>query len=123
MLRNYFKIAWRNLRKNKSYTFINILGLSSGIACAILIFTLISYQLSFDRFHHRTDRIYRVVTEFHQEYTDAEAAARVCVYNNALISLPYEKETPKFEEADGVAYADSGFFDIFNFPLAKGNPA
>jgi len=141
MLKNYWKIAWRNFRINGSYTFINILGLSSGIASAILIFTLISYQLSFDRFHHQTDRIYRVVTEFHQEsieyqpgvpqplgrafqhdYNYAEAAARVCVYNNALISLPYEKEAPKFEEVDGVAYTDSSFFDIFNFPLAKGNP-
>ncbi|HUB59230.1 MAG TPA: ABC transporter permease [Puia sp.] len=140
MLRNYFKIAWRNLRKNKSYTLINILGLSSGIACAILIFTLIGYQLSFDRFHHSADRVYRVVTEFHQEsieyqrgvpqplgkafehdYAYADAAARVCTYNNALITLPFEKEVRKFEENEGVAYADSSFFDIFNFPLIEGN--
>src|SRR5579871_2681837 len=101
MLQNYFKIAWRNLWKNKSYTVINILGLSSGIACAILIFTLIGYQLSFDRFHHDTNRVYRVVTEFHNEsieyqrgvpqplgrafqhdYAYAESAARICYYNN-----------------------------------------
>src|SRR5580700_1793475 len=117
MLRNYFKLAWRNLRKSSSYTLINILGLSSGIACAILIYTLVSYQLSFDRFHPHPDRVYRVVTIFGKDnveyqpgvpqplgkaflndYSYAEAAARVCVYNSALISLPYEKEVKKFEE-------------------------
>src|SRR5580658_8441665 len=111
MFSKYFKIAWRNLRKNSSYTLINILGLSSGIACVILIYTLVSYQLSFDRFHPNANRIFRVVTIFHQENTEyqsgvpqplgkaflkhysyADAVARVCVYNTALISLPYEKE-------------------------------
>jgi ABC-type antimicrobial peptide transport system permease subunit len=141
MLRNYLRIAWRNLRKNRSYTFINILGLSSGIACAILIYTLISYQLSFDRFHPNADRIYRIVTEFHlesveyqsgipqplgaafqHEFAYAEAAARVCQYTNALISLPYEKDPKKFEEPAGIAFADSSFFDVFHFPLLQGNP-
>jgi putative ABC transport system permease protein len=139
MFQNQLKLAWRNLRKNKSYTIINILGLSSGIACAVLIYTLVSYQLSFDRFHPDAGRIYRAVTVFHQENTEyqsgvpqplgkaflndysyADAAARVCVYNSALISLPYEKEVKKFEEDDGVAYADPAFFDIFRFPLLKG---
>ncbi|HET6254963.1 MAG TPA: ABC transporter permease [Puia sp.] len=141
MFRNNIRIAWRNLRKNSSYTFINILGLSSGIACAILIYTLVSYQLSFDRFNPNANRVYRVVTVFHEENTEyqsgvpqplgkaflndysyTEAAARVCVYNSALISLPYEKEAKKFEEEDGIAYADPGFFDIFRFPLVKGAP-
>jgi putative ABC transport system permease protein len=140
MLRNYFKIAWRNLRKNKSYTFINILGLSSGIACAILIFTLVSYQFSFDTFHPASDRIYRVVTEFHYDGTEyqpgvpqplgkafrndfsfIEKSARVFVYNNALIALPGEKEAKKFQEDDGVAYAEPELFDIFNFPLVSGD--
>ena len=140
MFKNQLKLAWRNLRKNKSYTLINILGLSSGIACASLIYTLVSYQLSFDRFHPDTDRIYRVITVFRQEnnteyqsgvpqplgkaflndYSYADAAARVCVYNTALISLPFEKEVKKFVEDDGVAYADPAFFDIFRFPLLKG---
>jgi putative ABC transport system permease protein len=141
MLKNYFKIAWRNLRKDKSYSFINILGLSSGIACAILIFTLVSYQLSFDTFHPGADRVYRVVSEFHNDAIEyqpgvpqplgkafqndyssfTEAAARVVSYNNALLSLPGGNEAKKFQEEDGVAYADPGFFDVFNFPLAKGD--
>ena len=140
MFKNYLKIAWRNLRKNKSYSLINILGLSSGIACAILIFIVVSYQLSFDTFHPHTERLYRVVTEFHNEsieyqsgvpqplgkafrndYSFMETSARVCSFNNALLSLPGEKETKKFQEEDGVAYAEPEFFDLFNFPLVKGD--
>ena len=140
MFKNYLKIAWRNLRKNKSYSLINILGLSSGIACAILIFTVVSYQLSFDTFHAHAERLYRVVTEFHNEsieyqsgvpqplgkafrndYSFMETSARVCSFNNALLSLPGEKETKKFQEEDGVAYAEPEFFDLFNFPLVKGD--
>ncbi|HEV3327312.1 MAG TPA: ABC transporter permease, partial [Puia sp.] len=140
MLRNYFKIAWRNLWRNKSYTFINILGLSSGIACAILIFTLVSYQFSFDTFHPAADRVYRIVTEYHTDATEyqpgvpqplgkafrndfsfTEKSARVFTFNNALISLPGEREVKKFQEDDGVAYAEPEFFDIFRFALVSGD--
>jgi putative ABC transport system permease protein len=140
MLRNYFKIAWRNLWKNKSYTFINILGLSSGIACAILILSLVSYQFSFDTFHPAADRIYRIVSEYHFDGTEyqpgvpqplgkafrndfsfIEKSARVFTYNDALISLPGEKEVKKFQEDEGVAYAEPEFFDIFRFPLISGD--
>jgi ABC-type antimicrobial peptide transport system permease subunit len=140
MLKNCFKIAWRNLWKNKSYTFINILGLSSGTGCAILIFTLVSYQFSFDTFHPAADRIYRIVTEFHTDAIEYQPgvpqplgkafrndfpfigiSARVLTYNNALISLPGEKEVKKFQEDDGVAYAEPAFFDIFRFPLIRGD--
>jgi ABC-type antimicrobial peptide transport system permease subunit len=141
MLRNYIKIAWRNLWKSRSYTFINILGLSTGIACAILIFTLVSYQFSFDTFHPAADRVYRIVTEYHtdgieyqpgvpqplgkafrNDFSFIEKSARVITYNNALISLPGEKEVKKFQEEDGVAYAEPEFFDIFRFPLVSGDP-
>jgi putative ABC transport system permease protein len=140
MLKNFFTVAWRNLWKNKAYAGINILGLSLGIGCSILIFTLVTYQFSFDRWHPASNRIYRVVTEFHNEgveyqsgvpqplgkafqndYSYAEAAARVVYFNNALISLPAEKEVKKFEEENGVAYADPAFFDIFHFPLVEGS--
>ena len=56
MTKSYFRIAWRNLTRNKSFAFINVAGLSLGIACAILIFTLVSYQFSFDTFHPAADR-------------------------------------------------------------------
>ncbi len=73
MLRNYFKIARRNVYRNKAYSLINVLGLGLGIACAILIFTLVKYHLSFDTFHSKKDRIYRITTEFHQDGISREA--------------------------------------------------
>jgi putative ABC transport system permease protein len=140
MFKTYFKVGWRNLVRHKAYASINIIGLSLGIACAILIFTLISYHLSFDTFHHDKDRIYRVVTEFHDEkviydaavpqplgkafrtdYDFAQTTGRVVAFHNTLISLPNEKEIKKFEEEDNLAFADPSFFDIFNFPLIQGD--
>ena len=140
MIRNYIKIAWRNLRRNKSYAFINIFGLSLGIACSIVIFTLVSFHLSFDTFHKNKDRIYRIVTEWHDdemgyseavpspvgkafrnEYTFADKTARVIDYNGALIAVPGKQEIKKFREDDGVVYTEPAFFDIMDFPLVKGN--
>ncbi len=119
------------------YMLINILGLSLGIACAILIFVLVRYHLSFDNFHPDSDRIYRINTEFHDdgtklyqgvpaplgrtfagEFPFAEKMARVATYENALISLPGGNR--KFVEEKGVAFADASFFDIFSFPLERG---
>jgi len=140
MIKNYFKIAWRNLSRNKSFAITNIFGLSLGIACAILIFTVITYHLSFDKFHRNAERIYRVVSEFHYEsveyqqgvpqpfgkafrndFSFAEKTARIRKYHDATISTPGEKEVKKFQEEDIVAFADPEFFDIFNFPLLEGN--
>lgn len=142
MLKNYFKIAWRNLQRNKAYAAINITGLSLGIACGVLIFTVVNYHLSFDTFHNNKDRIYRVVTVFNEDninysrgvpqplgkafkndYTFAEKVAMSASYRGALISLPAEKEVKKFEEEDGVVFAEPAYFDIFNFPLAQGDKA
>ena len=65
MLKNYFRISFRNLNKNKGYTIINILGLSMGIAICLLIFLVISFESGFDQFHKNKDRIYRILTEYH----------------------------------------------------------
>lgn len=141
MIKNYFKIAWRNLRRNRSFAITNIFGLALGIASAILIFAVIFYHLSFDRFHSKSDRIFRIVSElhyatveyqpgvpqplgkvFHNDLVFAEKEARIRAYNNVTISTPGEKENKKFqEEKPVVAFADPGFFDIFNFPLVQGN--
>ncbi|MDR0793728.1 MAG: ABC transporter permease [Chitinophagaceae bacterium] len=136
MLKNYFIIAWRNIRRNKIYTAINMVGLSSGIACSILIFVLVSYHSNFDNFHHNSNRIYRVVTEFHQDqigytqgvpspmakalrndYTFADKVARIVNRNGDVISIPDKNK--KFQ--DGIAIAEGSFFDIFNFPVVQGN--
>ena len=60
MLRNYLKIAWRNLIRNKFYSLINILGLSTGIACFMLVALFIQDELVYDQFHSKKDRIYRI---------------------------------------------------------------
>ncbi len=140
MFKNYFKIAWRNLRRNKAYAFINVAGLSLSIACGILIFTLVSYHLSFDTFHKNKDRIYRIVTEIHNEdvghtpgvpppfakafrndYTFAEKTARAVTFWNELISIPSDKDNKKFQEENGITCVEPEFFDIFNFPLVQGD--
>ena len=64
MIKNYFKTAYRNLMRNKSYAFINTIGLAVGIAACFLIFLVIRFESSFDDFHPKKDSIYRVATEF-----------------------------------------------------------
>jgi predicted permease len=139
MLKNYFKIAFRNLKRNKSYTLTNVLGLALGIASAVLIFALVSYQLSFDTHHSKADRIYRVTTEFHGEeltyntgtpsplgqtlrddYPVAEKVANVAALSDRVISFPSAKGTQeKFEES--VAFAEPDFLAILDLPLLRGD--
>lgn len=140
MLRNYIKIALRNLTRNRVYTTINVLGLALGMTCGILIFTLVTYHLSFDNFHANSDRIYRFVTEYHREttsyspsvpsplgkafrndYTFGEKVARIVTADNILITIQDGKESRKFKEVDGVAFAEPEYFDLFNFPLLQGS--
>src|ERR1700740_1039469 len=63
MIKNYFKTAWRNLTRNRSFTIINIAGLAVGIAVCLVIFIIIQFELSFDNFHKENDRIYRILSE------------------------------------------------------------
>ena len=141
MIKNYFKIAWRTLLRYKAYTGINIFGLTLSITAAMLIFTLVSYQFSFEGFNHNKDRIYRIVTDlqddaalshlpcvpqplgkaFRNDFTFAEQTARVVTYKNVLVSLPEDKEEKKFQEDQGIAFAEPSFFQIFDFPLAHGD--
>jgi hypothetical protein len=86
MVSNYFRIAWRNLKKNKAYAFINVLGLSMGLACSIIVFILITYHLSFDNFHNNSNRIYRIVTEWHDEEA-GHSADRKYLWTLAFIGL------------------------------------
>lgn len=138
MFRNYLKIALRNLQRNKAYAIINVLGLALSMTCGILIFTLVKYHLGFDNFHPSSERIYRVVTEEHRDridydaavpaplgkvfrddYTYAEIVARIATFDAVQVTITDEKDGRKFKEA--VAFTESGFFDIFNYPLIAGN--
>ena len=137
MLRNYFKIAIRNITRSLSYTVINVSGLSLGITCAILIFSIITYHLSFDNFHNNTDRVYRFVTEQHRDqvsyvssvppafglafrndYTFGEKVARICTLTEQLITIEENGNAKKFKE--DLSFAESEFFQIFNFPIVAG---
>ena len=140
MLTNFFKIAFRNLIKNKAYGFLNIMGLALSMTCCILIFTLVTYHLGFDNFHKNSNRVYRFVTEQHRDqisyvasvppafgkafrtdYSFGEQVARIATFDNELISFQVGAEVRKFKEHDGAAFAEAGFFDIFNFPLTRGS--
>jgi len=67
MLKNYFKIAWRNITRHKAYTTINVLGLALGICTCITIYLITKFDLSFDKFHPDGNRIYRIVGEIQNE--------------------------------------------------------
>src|SRR5687767_11566765 len=136
MVRHFFKIALRNLERNKAYTLINVICLALGITCAILIFTLVKYHLSFDTFHSKKDRIYRITSEMHQQgisrgpnapqpigkafssdYTFAEKVAMVYSRPDVLVSVASSEGNKKFEE--NMAFAEREFFDILDFPLIQ----
>ncbi|SFT48810.1 ABC-type antimicrobial peptide transport system, permease component [Algoriphagus locisalis] len=140
MYKSYFKIGWRTLLRNKEYTLINIAGLALSITCCILIFVLVKHHTGFDDFHQDKDRIYRVVTEQHREsvsyvnsvpsplgmvlrenHTYGEKVARMFHEANTVISFERNGEKQLIKEPQGFAFTEPEFFDIFNFPLSKGN--
>ena len=134
MLKNYFKIAWRNLGKNKEYTFVNIAGLGIAFACSILIFLFCSFQLSFDNFHTDKDRIFQPYFNFSTkegikknggmcfpftpnlkaEYPEVEKAARII--NLAGVVRYKDKVYESF-----VNGTDEDLLDMFSFPLVTGS--
>ena len=142
MLLNYIRIAIRNFRSQKSYTILNIVGLSLGIAASLLIMQYVKYEKSFDRFHSRADDIYRIQYNGWQNgVLNFESAVSVPASSSALKNnfaeveahtrfLPfqslytYEKpgsEPISFREERGM-FADTSLFKVFDFRLLRGNP-
>ncbi|MEJ2613384.1 MAG: ABC transporter permease [Ignavibacteriaceae bacterium] len=134
MLKNYLKIFIRNLTRNKTYSVINILGLSIGIASSILIMLWIANELSYDRFHKNADVIYRVVADdgtigkmsvtcgplseyTKTNYADVVSATRYMPYEGSIFK--YKDKILKIEKG---AFADSDFFEMFSFSFLRGNP-
>ena len=136
MIRNYFKTMWRGLMKSKFYTAINILGLTIGMASAILILLWIQNEMSHDRFHAKIDRIYTANNRdmvsgkllawnttpnplgpaIKKDFPDVEDVVRVNDYAaNYLLSVG-----DKSFSLHGVI-VDTGFFNLFSFPLPEGN--
>src|SRR5690349_18571461 len=95
MFKNYFKTALRSLSRNRNYTLINIAGLAVGIAICMMIFIIIQFQTSFDNFHSKKDRIYRVLAEYHHN-----DAATVSYSKGLPLPLPTGLKTafPQLEQ-------------------------
>jgi putative ABC transport system permease protein len=143
MLKNYFKIALRNLQKQKVFAFINVFGLSVGIACFSLLLLFAANEFSFDKFHKNAQNIYRPYvldntlngrpgegnTDFSAlTITMGEAMKRNLpdVVNYARLQLPWGENlvrTDKNVFHASVTYADRSLFSVFTFPLKYGNTA
>src|SRR5215831_12748041 len=141
MFKNYFKTAFRNLKRNKSYAIINVLGISVCIAASLLIFLVIQYETSFDNFHKKKDKIYRIATEFHTQdgvgYSDGvsfpvAAAMRIdfpqikevasVFRNGGQVTIEQsDRQQKKFSE-DNFYYAEPEFFKMFDFEWLVGSP-
>src|SRR5947209_1978847 len=106
MIRNYIKTAWRNLLRNKSYAAINIVGLAIGIAACLLIFLIVSFETSFDNFHKKKDRIYRVMTVFHNpDGVHPSSGTPLPIAQGLRLDFPQLKEVAAIFQNDGSHYS------------------
>lgn len=137
MLKSYLLVAWRSLRKQRLYALVNILGLTIGLACFVLILRYVQFELSYDTFHEKGDRIYRVVKQDPGNVylgTDHFAVTPVPLANTLLEDFPEVEEATLIDNQtallshgeqhfyeDGIA-SKQAFFDIFTFPVLHGSP-
>jgi len=139
MFKNYFKTAWRNLIKDKQFSFLNLLGLSTGLACALLIYLWVSDELSVDKFNASDSRIYQVL----KQGPDGTGAIQVNEHTQGLLATSMQKELPEIEYASSVRpeyedeagilsmndkrikasweFVDQNFFKIFSYKVIDGN--
>lgn len=132
MIWNYFKIAWRNIKNSKSFSFLNIIGLSVGMCCSILILLWVQNEISYDKFHSDSESIYRFTAnvndfkaavspagmgpDLKKDLPEINSAVRISKLNTFLV----EVGSTKFEE-DGLLFADANFLTFFDFPLIRGD--
>lgn len=138
MIKNYLKIAWRNLLREKGFATINMVGLAVGMAATLLILQYVDFERSYDRFHQNADRIVRVTAQRYEHgalstewaggpfavgnhlkdaFPDVEAYAKLVVRSKLVL----EANQQKFRVEKGM-FATPSFLTIFSFPLAVGNP-
>lgn len=138
MFKNYLKIAWRNLAKNKVFSLVNIMGLTLGFACFILLSLFVLDELSFDSFHSDRDQTYRLVQQIQEADGDARKVATVApaIGSEALKQFPeVESQTqlivigrltmgnePLNRDYEPIWIADANLFDFFDFEFLYGNP-
>lgn len=138
MLKLYFTTALRNFKKNKAFAVINLLGLSLGIATSILIFIVVSFELSFDRHHTKYDNIYRLnlhslrpsgvfhtpacpapAAEAMNEFPEVLAAALVQYRQSGRVTINLNDDVREFQEEQNIAFVDSRYFEVFDYNLAS----
>lgn len=137
MFKNYLKIALRNLRKNKLYSSVNIIGLTIGLVGCLLIGVYVWNELTYDRFHKNADRIARIIME-----TRSSGSANQIALTGTKVGPEFKRSFPQVEtyvrtmkyplslangekafDEKNVLYADADFFSMFSFPLLRGNAA
>ncbi len=145
MFKNYLKTAFRSLSRNRNYTIINISGMAVGIAVCLIIFIIIQFHTSFDNFHAKKDRVFRLLTENHHAgsgnvtyarnvpfpmptalntaFPQLEQIAPVYASHNDELQVLDNNgtATKNFKEQTGVFYTTPSFFNMFNFPLLAGS--
>ncbi len=137
MIKNYFKIAFRSLFKNKVYSFINVIGLSVGLSCLFLILLFVTDELSYDQFHQDHEQIYSVArtsvyggeerTSISNFFPAGPAMVAEIPEVESFVNTTYpgvgdvSKDGVEFSREDKLIAATSEFFTVFNFPLLQGN--
>jgi putative ABC transport system permease protein len=137
MFRNYFKTAWRNIKRHKAYSAINIIGLAIGISACLLILQYVSFELSYENFQANRDRIYRVEQDRYDngKISTQWAAGAFAVGNSFAAAIPEIEDYVKVVQNDKVTadinnqpikiekvyFASASFFKIFTYPLMEGN--
>lgn len=131
MFGNYLKTAWRSLFKHKAYAFINVLGLTLGIASCLVIFLVVRHELGYDKFHTKADRIYRVTLNaidfnpcvsmavapaLRNEFPELEQVSQVWYQHSGLVTVG----KTKYEEK-GFAFADQHFSSVFDYRWLEGD--
>jgi predicted permease len=142
MIKNYFKVAFRNFWRHKLFTLINVIGLSIGISAALVIYLLVHYDFTFDKFHKDGDRIYRVVTNFSfsgspgnnpgisgplpwavkNEATGLQQAVPIFRLSQPNVIIPNgSKTSSRFKLQDNVIVADGDYFRLFEYKWLAGS--
>jgi putative ABC transport system permease protein len=142
MLKNYLLSTFRSLWKNKGHSLINIIGLSLGISCIIIIFTIVRFELSFDDYHPHKDRMYRVVTEYHKYEEKSYDAGITYVLPEAMrqdfhdleyvsitdsndgypvITVTGKDGSNKLFKQTKVTFADPDYFNMFHYDWLEGS--
>ena len=135
MFRNYFRTAFRNLLNNKVYSFINIAGLSIGLACAMLIMLYVNDEVSYDRFHKKAASIYRIDKQVTKDNGSISTGSYTGLFPGPRFAtnIPEIQSFVRFQPAfadvktsvgvqsQSVSLVDANFFSVFNFPLLSGD--